>query len=125
MEYRRRVPRQAVGLAGFCFIEGESVARWRDCEIIDISSLGLGLTFQHPQPWDLVGRRIVVDAATVDEAVTIRLEGQIRNAAPTLEGDVRIGVEFVGLTHGDQAVTALLNEMRIDELRGVVHPTAG
>lgn len=125
MEYRRRVPRQPVGLAGFCYIEGEDVARWRDCEVIDISSLGLGVTFQHPQPSGLVGRRIVVDAATVDDAVTIRLEGEIRNAARTLEGDVRIGVEFVGLTHGEHAVTALLNEMRIDELRGVMHPTAG
>lgn len=124
MEYRRRAPRQPVGLAGFCYIEGERAARWRDCEVIDISSLGLGVTLQHPQPWELVGRRITVDAVTVDESVTIRLEGEIRNAAPGLEGDVRIGVEFIGLTHGDHAVTALLNEMRIDQLRGVVHPTA-
>lgn len=125
MEYRRRVPRQPACLAGFCYIEGDSATRWRDCEVIDISVLGLGVTLQHPQPWELVGRRITVDAATVDECVTIRLEGEIRNAAPTLEGDVRIGVEFVGLSEGDHAVTALLNEMRIDELRGAVHPTAG
>jgi hypothetical protein len=123
MEYRRRAPRQPVGLAGFCHIEGDGAVRWRDCEVIDISALGLGVTCQHPQPWELIGRRIVVDAVTVDDSVTIRLEGEIRNAAPTLEGEVRIGVEFVGHTQADHAVTALLNEMRIDELRGVLHPT--
>jgi hypothetical protein len=125
MEYRRRVPRRPAGLAGFCYIEGEEPARWRDCEVIDISVLGLGVTFHHPQPWELIGRRITVDAVTGEDSVTIRLDGEIRNAAPTLEGDVRIGLEFVGRTKGDDAVTALLNEMRIDELRGAVHPTAG
>jgi hypothetical protein len=125
MDYRRRAPRQPVGLAGFCFIEGESIARWRDCEVIDVSVLGLGLTLHHPEPWELVGRRITVDVATADDSVTIRLDGDIRNAAPTLEGEVRIGVEFVGVTDGDRAVTALLNEMSIDALRGAVHPAAG
>ena len=118
MEYRRRVPRRPAGLAGFCYIEGEEPARWRDCEVIDISVLGLGVTFHHPQPWELIGRRITVDAVTGEDSVTIRLDGEIRNAAPTLEGDVRIGLEFVGRTEGDDAVTALLNEMRIDELPG-------
>ena len=122
MEYRRRAPRQPVGLAGFCFIEGENASRWRDCELIDVSALGLGATFHHPEPWELVGRRITVDVATADDSITIRLEGEIRNAAPTLEGDVRVGVEFVGVTDGDHPVTALLNEMSIDALRGAVHP---
>jgi hypothetical protein len=111
-------------LAGLCHIEGESASRWRDCEVIDISVLGLGITFHHPQPWELVGRGITVDAATGGDSVTIRLQGEIKNAAPTLEGDVRIGVEFTGLTEGEHSVTAFLNEMKINELRRVAHPTA-
>ena len=125
MEYRRRAPRHSAGLVGFCYVEGDSALRWRDCEVVDISSFGLGLTLQHPEPCGLVGRRITVDAVTTDDPVTIRLEGEIRHAVPTLEGDVRIGVAFVGFVQGDHAVTALLNEMRIDELRDVGHPTAG
>ncbi len=33
---------------------------WRDCEVTDISMFGLGITLHHPQPWELVHRRILV-----------------------------------------------------------------
>lgn len=97
---------------------------WRACEVIDISVLGLGVTFHHPEPWELVGRRITVDAATAGESVTVRLEGEIRNAAPTLEGEVRIGVEFVRLTEAGHAVPAFLNQMRVDASGGAGRPAA-
>ena len=54
MEYRRRAERQPTAWAGFCHIAGESPSMWRDCEVIDISMFGLGITFHHPQPWELV-----------------------------------------------------------------------
>ena len=125
MEYRRRATRQAASWAAFCHIEGESPAGWRDCEVIDISPLGLGVTFQHPQPWELVGRRISVDAPAVGSSVNLRLEGEIRNAAPAMEGGVRVGIEFVGLTKGEQAITAVLSEMSNDDLRRVPHGSVG
>ncbi len=82
---------------------------WRDCEVIDISIFGLGVTFIHPQPWDLLDRPIFVDISAVGEAVNVRLEGEIRDAAFTLEGDIRVGIEFVGLSEAELAITAVLS----------------
>jgi hypothetical protein len=109
MEYRRRAPRQPTAWSGFCHIEGEPTATWRDCEVIDVSMFGLGLTFIHPQPWELVHRRILVDVSAIGEAVNIRLEGEIKDAAFTLEGDIRVGVELVGLSPAELAITAVLS----------------
>jgi hypothetical protein len=108
MEYRRRAPRQPTAWAGFCHIDGDSPALWRDCEVIDVSMYGLGITFHHPQPWELVHRRIFVDVSAIGDAVNIRLEGLIRDADFTLEGDIRVGIEFVGLSDAERAITAVL-----------------
>jgi hypothetical protein len=124
MEYRRRTSRQAASWAAFCHIEGESPSGWRDCEVIDISPLGLGVTFHHPQPWELVGRRISVDAPAIGSSVNIRLEGEIRNAAPSMEGGVRVGIEFVGLSEAEQAITAVLSEMSKNEMRATSRPAS-
>jgi hypothetical protein len=108
MEYRRRAQRQPTAWAGFCHIDGEPPEKWRDCEVIDVSAHGLGITFHHPQPWDLVNRRIFVDVSAIGDSVNIRLEGEIRDAAFTLEGDIRVGIEFMGLSPAEQAITAVL-----------------
>jgi hypothetical protein len=71
---------------------------WRDCEVIDVSIFGFGLTFIHPQPWELVHRRIFVGISAIGDAVNIRLEREIRDAAFTFEGEIRVGVELVGLS---------------------------
>jgi hypothetical protein len=123
MEYRRRAPRQPTAWSGFCHIDGEPTAMWRDCEVIDVSMFGLGLTCIHPQPWELVHRRIVVDISAIGEAVNIRLEGEIKDAAFTLEGDIRVGVELVGLTPAELAITAVLSGINQTETRlGAVPP---
>ncbi len=108
MEYRRREPRQATAWAGFCHIEGDPPSAWRDCEVIDVSGHGLGITFHHPQPWELVHRQIFVDVSAIGDAVNIRLEGVIRDADFTLEGGIRVGIEFVGLSQAELAITAVL-----------------
>ncbi len=125
MEFRRRVPRQATLWAAFCHIEGESPSGWRDCEVIDISQLGLGITFHHPQPWDLVGRRISVDAPAVGSSINLRLEGKIRNAAPATEDWVRVGIEFVGLTPAEEEISAVFSRMGHSELGDPSHRDAG
>jgi hypothetical protein len=125
MEYRRRVTRQAASWAAFCHIEGESPSGWRDCEVIDVSPLGLGVTFHHPQPWEIVGRRISVDAPAVGSSINLRLEGEIRNAAPSMEGGVRVGIAFVGLSDAERAIIAALSDMNNNEFEGMHHPTAG
>jgi hypothetical protein len=111
MDYRRRVERQPAAWAGFCHISGESPSMWRDCEVIDISMFGLGITLQHPQPWELVDRRILVDITSIGDAVSVRLEGDIRDAAFTLEGDIRVGFEFTGLSRTGEAIAAVLSGM--------------
>jgi hypothetical protein len=119
MEYRRRAPRQPTAWTGFCHIDGEPTAMWRDCEVIDVSMFGLGLTFIHPQPWELAHRRIFVDISAIGDAVSIRLEGEIRDAAFTLEGDIRVGVELVGLSPAELAITAVLGGINQDNAKDV------
>jgi hypothetical protein len=120
MEYRRRAPRQPTAWSGFCHIDGEPTAMWRDCEVIDVSMFGLGLTVIHPQPWELQHRRIFVDISAIGDAVNIRLEGEIRDAAFTLEGDIRVGVELVGLSPAELAITAVLGGINKDEAKELV-----
>jgi hypothetical protein len=124
MEYRRRAPRQPTAWSGFCHIDGEPTAMWRDCEVIDVSMFGLGLTFIHPQPWELVHRGIFVDISAIGEAVNIRLEGEIKDAAFTLEGDIRVGVELVGLSQAELAITAVLSGINQTEANHEAFPPA-
>ncbi len=94
--HRRRVPRQSAAWEGICSIEGDSPFGSRECRVVDISMLGLGITLHHDSPSRLVGRRISVDVPAAAESVRIRLEGEIKNAGPTRNGAIRVGIEFDG-----------------------------
>jgi len=113
MENRRRVPRQPAGWVGLCHVEGGSVVGWwQDCRVIDISMLGLGITFQYPRPSELVGRGISLEVPAAGDSVKIRFEGEIKSATAAIpEGTVRVGVEFVGLSEAERAITAVLSVM--------------
>ena len=111
MLYRRRVPRQPADWAGLCRIENESAAGWRDCRVIDISMLGIGITFEYPSATELIGRRISVEVPAVGDSVRIRLEGEIKNTAMICEGSIRVGIEFVGLTEAELTITTALSAM--------------
>ena len=108
MEHRRRVPRRSAGWFGICHIEGESEPEWRDCLVVDMSTLGLGVTLHHFWPSELVGRHISVEAPAVGDSVNVRLEGVIRNADRTSGGVIRLGIEFDGLTESELAVAGVL-----------------
>lgn len=109
MRHRRRVPRQPVGWEGTCHIFGDSAALPRECRVVDISMLGLGTTVEHPSPSEFLGRRISVDFADVGESFSIRLEGVVRNAVPTLDGGVRVGISFDGLDEPEPGPVAVDN----------------
>ena len=111
MQYRRRVPRHPTDWAGLCHIDNESAAAWRDCRVIDISMLGVGITFEYPSATELIGRRICVEIPSVGDSVRIRLEGEIKNAARIHEGRIRVGIELVGLTEAERAITTVLSAM--------------
>jgi hypothetical protein len=81
------VKRLRAGWDGICRIEGESDDR--QCRVVDISMLGLGITLKHPAPADLAGRGISIDVPAVAQ-----LEGAITHAEPILGGVVRAGVTF-------------------------------
>jgi hypothetical protein len=110
----RRVPRQIIGWKGRCLVEGESIAvGWRDCRVLDISMLGLGITLIHRQPSDLVGRGISVEVPATADSICIRLEGEIKNAIVSggSGSTARVGVEFVGLTDVELAIATVLGAL--------------
>ncbi len=111
METRRRLHRQSVGWAASYRLAGEPDGAWRDCRVVDISMLGLGITFDHPNPSELSGRLISVNLPGDGSCVNVRLEGEIRNATATMGRDIRVGIEFIRLSETEQAITAVLSVM--------------
>jgi hypothetical protein len=114
MENRRRLHRRPVGWAASFRLAGEPATGWHECRVIDISMLGLGITLHHPNPSELIGRLVSVNLPGDGSCVNVRLEGQIKNAAPTLSRDIRIGIEFIRLSETEQAITAVLSVMSDD-----------
>jgi hypothetical protein len=111
MENRRRVHRQPLGWAASYRLAGDPAGAWRDCRVVDISMLGVGITLDHPNPAELSGRLISVNLPGDGSCVNVRLEGEIRNATATMSRDLRVGVEFIGLSETEQAITAVLSVM--------------
>jgi len=111
MENRRREHRRPAGWAASYRLAGDPVGAWRDCRVVDISMLGLGITFDHPNPSELNGRPISVNLPGDGSCVNVRLEGEIKNATVPMSRDVRVGIEFIGLSETEQAITAVLSVM--------------
>ena len=111
MENRRRAPRQTAGWSGFCHVEGESAAGWRDCRVVDISTLGIGIRMPHARPTDLIGRRVSVELPAVGDAVNIRFEGEVKNVSRSTLRSARVGIEFVHLSHTERAILEVLSSV--------------
>lgn len=116
---RRRSPRHPSGWSGSCLVENELHDEvWRDCAVLDISSFGLGITLcdDHARPSELVGRGVAVEFPRASDWVSIRVEGEIKNAALVRTGVIRAGIEFVGLSDAEQAIATVLGVLTaIDE----------
>ena len=106
MKHRRRVARQPAGWDGTCDIQGDSAAGSRACRVIDISMLGLGMVFEHPSPAELLGRRLSLAVSAVGD-FSIRLEGVVKNAEPTTDGAVRVGIAFDELSESEPGIAAV------------------
>jgi len=112
MEARRRVPRQKAGWKGLCLIEDEvPVTGWQDCDVIDISMLGLGLTVVEHRVEELIGRNISVEFPAVSDSVSVRLDGIVKNARRIDVPTVRIGIEFIGMSTVEQAIATVLGAL--------------
>jgi hypothetical protein len=71
---------------------------WKDCMVLDLSALGVGVSVNGAVPDELMGQWIVLEVQMpVGVSVHVRLQGEVRHAAHDLWGDTRVGVEFNGL----------------------------
>jgi len=59
-----------------------------------------------------VGRNISLEVSAAGDSVKIRFKGEIKSAAAAIpDGTVRVGIEFVGLSEAERAITAVLSVM--------------
>jgi len=87
---------------------------------MDVSTLGMGIEFCHPDPVELLGlwqngalrldviRRITVHLE-LDPSVEMTVEGEVRNAGSEPDGIVRAGIEFTGLSEVERSIVELSN----------------
>lgn len=110
MENRRRINRQPASWVGSCRLAGEPAASWRECRVVDISILGVAITFDRAAPSELLpGRLIFVDISADGGIRNVCLEGEIKNVAPTTNGGVRAGIGFIRVSEKDRAISAVLS----------------
>jgi hypothetical protein len=108
----RRAPRQLANVEGICLLEDALAPDgWQVCWILDLSSLGMGIMFRHQHEADLLGRRIAVDVPAANDSTRCPLEGEVKNALLVEPGLVRVGIEFIGETTGEQALAAVLSAL--------------
>lgn len=115
MEFRRRVPRTTTGgWHGRYAAEDDESSDWKECLVVDISLLGVGLELIGEVPDDLVGRQLIVQVrAPVGDSVSLRLKGRVVNQSQSPNGITRAGMEFVGLSPMERSILAVLEQMKV------------
>jgi hypothetical protein len=109
---RRRLPRQSVSWFGRYHLDDQS--NWNDCEVIDISVIGVGVRIGGSSADDLANRRITIEVrAAAGASVSLRLVGEIRHAEPMPDGRVRVGVGFMGLSETERTILDALEHMGV------------
>jgi hypothetical protein len=101
-QLRRSLPRQFANWGGTYVVESDPEQRWRDCRVIDISSLGAGFELLDAPPEAIEGQRIFV---------AVHMRGEIRNSRPSKEGRLRVGTQFIDLTDEERVNLASLTEL--------------
>jgi hypothetical protein len=109
----RRAPRQLANVEGICLLEDSlGTDGWQVCWILDLSAYGMGIMFRHRQEAELLNRTISVDVPSAhDDADRAPLVGLIKNALMVEPGLIRVGIEFIGETTGEQALAAVLGAL--------------
>jgi hypothetical protein len=111
--HRRRIPRQEVHWPGTCSIEGDP-ALTAECDVVDISVIGVGIVLEGPIPGDLVDRTMTVEVqASEGAAVSLQLTGEIRYVVPSPQGGFRIGSQFSGLSETERSILETFEQMRL------------
>jgi len=111
-ERRRRVPRQLIAWpAAFRIDDG---ATWSECEVVDISVIGVGIEASSNLGPDLLDRKVSVEVHTpVGAAVTLGLTATIRYVIPRPNGMCRLGGEFIGLSEIERSILETLERMQV------------
>jgi PilZ domain len=119
---------------GSCHVEDEPSDLWRECAIIDVSTLGVGIELCHPDPVELLGlwhdgelrlnfsRRISV-RFQLSPSLDLTVAGEVRNAGSGPDGIVRAGIEFVDLTEIERSmVDRLVREASVSRIEALGQP---
>ena len=110
LHHRRRVPRQEVSWKGTChFGDATSLT---DCEVVDISVVGVGLEILGGPGVALEGKTITVEIETA-AAVSLRLVGEVRYAMAVAGDRIRIGIQFVGLSDTERSILDTFERMQL------------
>jgi hypothetical protein len=96
MERRRRVRRvNTTAWFGRYFVEDDPQSVSKECRVIDISLLGLGLELISDMTEDMIGHRLVIHVgALAGESVSLRMVGQAKSMRASRLGCTRAGLEF-------------------------------
>jgi c-di-GMP-binding flagellar brake protein YcgR len=115
MEFRRRVPRTSTdGWPARYIDEDDSDSGWKQCRVVDISLIGVGLELLGGVRNDLIGHQLVVQVqAPVGESVTLRLKGRVVNLGEHSQDVTRAGLEFVGLAEMERSILKVLEQMKV------------
>lgn len=111
-ERRRRVPRQLIKWPAAFQIEDDST--WAECDVVDISVIGVGIETIAKLPFDLLDRKFSVEVHTpAGASVTLGLAATIRYMVPRPNGKMRLGGEFAGLSEVERSILETLERMQI------------
>ena len=108
---QRREPRREAGWLGTYSLPQKPNLTLGECRILDLSASGAGLELYGPWPRKGVDTAIIVRLGRADEGEEVHeLRAEVRNAARTKFGFMRVGVRFVGLSVEDARYLRLLTE---------------
>lgn len=112
---RRRVPRvNAENWPGKYVVDDDPSSGWHECQLIDLSLLGMGLEVFGPGATGLIGQRILVHVDVGEgKSIALRLAGVVRNANTGSSGGTRVGIEFIDLSEGEQSVLRMMEHLKI------------
>jgi hypothetical protein len=99
---RRLIPRQPADWRATYLIEGEDHERWRDCRVIDISSLGAGLELLGTTPDEIADHELIV---------AVYWRTKVKNSRPGNAAGLRVGTQFLDLTERESAYVDSLTEI--------------
>jgi len=112
---RRRAPRASTERwPGKYLVDDDQSSGWRECVVLDLSNLGVGLELVDKAHPALFGRRIQVEVDVGESsAISLHLAGVVRNLSPGTRGGTRVGVEFIGLSEREQAILKTMEYLNI------------